>query len=217
VKQLFYLTAVLALTACGGSLFQSHAPPQSVYILSANAAPPGPEIPVDLAVLKPLVRTGLDNDVIAALYQDRRLDYFAGARWSGRLGEVVQDLALQTFRARANLRNVHAETSAFGSGYWLEIDVADFQAEYSAAQGAEGGGAPTVHVHLFARVGGSADRRVLGRFEADERQAAADNRLTAIVEAYNQAAGTALAKIVADTSALLAQEPEARESDLHKQ
>jgi ABC-type uncharacterized transport system auxiliary subunit len=74
-----------------------------------------------------------------------------------------------------------------------------------------GGGAPTVHVHLLARVGGSADRRVLGRLEADERQPAADNRLTAIVEAYNQAAGTALARIVADTSALLAKESGAHE------
>jgi len=211
VKRLFYLAALLALTACGGSLFQSHAPPRAVYVLSATAVPSGPEIPVDLAVLKPLVRTGLDTDVIAALYPDRRLDYFAGARWSGRLDDVVRDLALQTVRVRANLRNVHAETSAFGSGYWLEIDVADFQAEYAAAQGAVGGGAPTVHVHLLARVGGSADRRVLGRLEADERQPAADNRLTAIVEAYNHAAGTALARIVADTSALLAKESGAHE------
>jgi ABC-type uncharacterized transport system auxiliary subunit len=210
VRRLCYSTALLALTACGGSLFQSHVPPRSVYVLSATAAPLGREIPVDLAVLKPLVRTGLDTDLIAALYPDRRLDYFAAARWSGRLDDVVRDLALQTFRVRANLRNVHAETSAFGSGYWLELDVADFQAEYAAAEGAEGGGAPTVHVHLLARVGGSADRRVLGRLEAEERQAAADNRLTAIVEAYNHAAGTALARIVADTQALLATESETR-------
>jgi ABC-type uncharacterized transport system auxiliary subunit len=51
---------------------------------------------------------------------------------------------------------------------------------------------------------------VLGRYHAPARQPAADNRLTAIVEAYNQAAGTALARIVADTSALLAKESEAR-------
>jgi len=210
VRRLFYLMAVLAVTGCGGSFFQSHAPPQSVYVLSAKAAPSGPEVPVDLTVLKPLVRTGLDSEFIAALYPDRRLDYFAGARWSGRLDDVVRDLALQTFRVRANLRNVHAETSAFGSGYWLEIDVADFQAEYAAAEGTEGAAAPTVHVHLLARVGSSADRRVLGRLEAEERQPAADNRLTAIVEAYNQAAGTALARIVADTQVLLAKESEAR-------
>jgi len=211
MKRLLCMVCVLALAACGGSLFQSKVPPPSVYLLSAGAgAPSGTEIPADLAVLKPRVRVGLDSDLIAALYPDRRLDYFAGARWSGPLDEVVQDLALQIFRARANLRSVHAASSAFGSGYWLEIDVADFQAEYSADTGASGSAAPTVHVHLFGHLGSSADRRILGRFEADDRQRAADNRLTAIIEAYNRAADTALAQIAADSAATLQQTLERR-------
>ncbi len=202
MKHLLVMISSLALTACGGSFFQSKAPPPAVYLLSVSAAPTGAEMPVDLAVLKPRVQTGLDTDLIAALYPDRRLDYFAGARWSGRLDEVVQDLALQAFRVRANLRNVHAGDSAFGGGYWLEIDVADFQAEYSADLGSGGSAAPTIHVRLWGRVGGS-DRRALSRFEADVHQPATENRLTAIVAAYNAAAGTALAKIVEDTAAAL--------------
>jgi len=209
------LALALALAACG-SLFQSKVPPTSTYLLSVKTgAAVGAEVPVDLAVLKPQVRTGLDTDLIAALYPDRRLDYFAQARWSGPLDEVVHDLALQAFRAHANLRTVQAEASVFGSGYWLEIDVADFQAEYPAGPGAggpgtTGTGAPTIHVHLLGSVGAAADRRVLGRFEADVRQPAAENRLTAIVEAYNQAADTALAKIVADTTATLNRTSERR-------
>ncbi len=46
--------------------------------------------------------------------------YFADARWSGPLDEVLQDLALQAFRSGAGLRNVSADASAFASGYWLE-------------------------------------------------------------------------------------------------
>ena len=202
MMRLLCAICTLALAACGGSLFQSKVPPASVYLLSAGAAAPsGAEIPADLAVLEPRVRIGLGSDLIAVLYADRRLDYFAGARWSGPLDAVVQDLAIQVFRARAKLRSVHAESSAFGSGYWLEIDVEDFQAEYSADTGA----APTIHVHLLGRVGGSADRRILGQFEADDRQRAADNRLTAIVEAYNRAADAALAQIVADTTRTLSE------------
>ncbi len=193
----------LALAGCG-SLFQSKMPPTSMYLLSVKTgAAVGAEVPVDLAVLKPQVRTGLNTDLIAALYPDRRLDYFAQARWSGPLDEVVHDLALQAFRAYANLRTVQSQASVFGSSYWLEINVADFQAEYPAGAGAGGNGAPTIHVHLLGSVVASADRQVLGRFEADVRQPAAENRLTAIVEAYNQAADTALAKIVADTTATL--------------
>ncbi len=204
MRRLLCAVCALALAACGGSLFQSKVPPPSVYLLSAGAAAPsGAEIPADLAVLKPRVRTGLDSDLIAALYPDRRLDYFAGARWSGPLDEVVQDLALQEFRARASLRSVHAGSSVFGSGYWLEIDVVDFQAEYSVDAGDGGNSAPTAHVHLLGRVGSSADRRILGQFEAGDRQRAADNRLTAIVEAYNRAADNALGRIVADTTETL--------------
>jgi ABC-type uncharacterized transport system auxiliary subunit len=59
-------------------------------------------------------------------------------------------------------------------------------------------------VHLVARLGTSGERRVVGQFEADVREPAADNRLTAIVQAFNRAASAALARIVADTSQTLA-------------
>jgi cholesterol transport system auxiliary component len=209
VKRLLCASSMLALAACTGQLFQSKAAAPSVYLLSVNAATArpeaGPEIPVDLAVLRPRVRTGLDTDLIAVLYPDRRLAYVAGARWSGPLDEVVQDLALQAFRAHANLRNVHADVSSFGDSYWLEIEVADFQAEYSAAPAVSGGdsGGPTVHVHLLGVLGGSGDHRVLEHFEANERRRAAENRLGAIVEAYDQAVDAALARLVAETTATL--------------
>src|ERR1700734_2623499 len=80
--------------APAGFFLKGRAPRTSTYLLSVKAdAPSGAvAIPADLTVLTPRVRTGLDNDRIAALYPDRRLDYFAAARWSGPLDEVVQDL-----------------------------------------------------------------------------------------------------------------------------
>jgi cholesterol transport system auxiliary component len=188
--------ATLALTACG-SLFQSKARPPTMYMLSAMSLPaagaPGTQIPADLAVLIPRARTGLDTDRIAALYPDRRLDYFADVRWSGPLDEMVQDLAVQAFHSIGGLRNVSADHSAFSSNYWLELQVTDFQAEYSPD-----GGAPTVHVRLLARIGNSANRKLLGRFDADIRLPASDNRMSAIIAAFGSAADQALAQIVAD-------------------
>jgi cholesterol transport system auxiliary component len=192
-----------SFAGCTGSLFQSKAVPPSSYLLSANlgTAPAGVApavVAADLAVQRPRVRTGLDTDRIAVLYPDRRLDYFADARWSGPLDQVVQDLVVQAFESGAHLRNVSAEASAFPSGYWLEILVADFQAEYMSA-----GSAPTVHVNLLARLGSAHDRRVLATFDASSRQTASDNRLTAIVDAYERAADAALAEIVTNTSRTL--------------
>ena len=194
-------TALLA--SCAGSLFKNKTAPPTMYRLAAlpkvSADPANPRAkPVDLAVLKPRVRAGLDTDRIAALYPDRRMDYFADVRWTGPLDEVLQDLAVQQFHIDPGLRNVSADSSVFASTYWLEIEVTDFQAEYTTATAA-----PTVHVRLQARVGSSGERRVLGRFEPDIHEAATDNRMSAIVDAYNRAADEALAQIAAGAAAIL--------------
>jgi ABC-type uncharacterized transport system auxiliary subunit len=201
------LLPALCLAACTGSLFQSKAAPPAVFLLSPVAGSPtlATTIPVDLTVLKPRMRPGLESDRIAVLYPDRHLDYFAGARWSGPLAEVLQDLAVQEFRDHANLRSVGGDASVFPSAYWLEIEVADFQAEYPSAAAA-----PSVHVHYLARLGSSGNRRILGQFEADVRQPAAANRLSAIVDAYAHAADAAWVEIVAHADEAFAKISEAR-------
>jgi ABC-type uncharacterized transport system auxiliary subunit len=208
--QVALVVPALCLAACTGSLFRSHAAAPTAYMLSAGPAShaesaPAAEIPVDLEVLKPKAHAGLESDRIAVLYPDRRLDYFADARWSGPLGEVLQDLAVQEFHSHARLRNVSGDTSVFASAYWLEIEVTDFQAEYTSAAAA-----PMVHVRILARLGGSNDRRILGQFAANAQQPATENRLTAIVDAYARAADAALAEIVAHATDTLAKSSETR-------
>jgi len=203
------LLALLGVTlaACAGSLFKNKAAPPTMYMLSATRKMPAADagggqapgnVAADVAVLRPRVRAGLDTDRIAALYPDRRMDYFADVRWSGPLDEVLQDLAVQEFHVDLKVSNVSADASVFASAYWLEIEVMAFQAEYTAA-----GGPPTVHVHFQARLGNSGDRHVLARFEPDVREAAADNRMSAIVDAYNRAADQALSDIAAGVAATL--------------
>jgi ABC-type uncharacterized transport system auxiliary subunit len=216
VNRLALVLPALCLAACTGSLFQSKAAPPAVYLLSPGAGSPDPRapaaggppattIPVDLTVLKPRLRPGLESDRIAVLYPDRHLDYFAGARWSGPLAEVLQDLAVQEFRDHAGLRSVSGDASMFASAYWLEIEVADFQAQYASAAAA-----PTVHVHFLVRLGSSGNRRILGQFEADVLQPAAENRLSAIVEAYAHATDAAWGEIIAHADDMLAKTSEAR-------
>jgi cholesterol transport system auxiliary component len=122
---------------------------------------------------------------------------------------MLLDLTLQAFRGTAALRNVDTDASAFTSGYWLELDVVDFQAEYSGA-GSAAGEAPSVHVHLVGRIGGGGDRHLLGQVDAETQQQAASNRMTAVVEAYNQAVDQALSKVVAETTETLRRNLESR-------
>jgi ABC-type uncharacterized transport system auxiliary subunit len=74
----------------------------------------------------------------------------------------------------------------------------DFQAEYTPARQSR-----RFMCILSARLGKASDRRILSRFEASATQLAADNRLTAIIAAYEQAADAALAEIVAETARAL--------------
>jgi ABC-type uncharacterized transport system auxiliary subunit len=207
-RTMLVVLASVTLAACAGSLFKNKAAPPTMYMLGATrktpaadspgGQPPGENHPADLAVLRPRVRAGLDTDRIAALYPDRHMDYYADVRWSGPLDEVLQDLTVQQFHVNPGPLNVSADVSVFASTYWLEIEVMEFQAEYSAA-----GGPPTVHVHFQARLGNSGDRHVLARFEPDVREAAADNRMSAIVDAYNRAADQALSDIATGVAATL--------------
>lgn len=208
------LAALALLSGCVGSLFKRSGPPPSVYFLTPPEAEPGAPLVLgpthaetgatgalrsrtDLAILRPRVRTGLDTDLIALLYPDRHLDHLAAARWSGPLDEVIQDLVLEAFRARGVAANISG--SAFGAAYWLEVDVDDFEAEYSAS-----GAPPTVHVRFTARLGSAQDRQVLGRSVLEAHETAAADRVTAIVDAYNRAVDDVLRRLVDGTTAALA-------------
>jgi len=201
IRALSLLAALAALAACG-SLFSSKLPAPSLYLLSAHAGTPGPAIAADLNIFKPRVRAGLDTDRIAVLYPDRRLDYYAAARWSAPLDTMIEDLAVQSFRGQANLRSVSGDASPFSAGYWLEIEVTDFQAEYLLGEAN-----PTIHVHFSALFGKASDRGIIDRFEANATRRASDNRLTAIVAAYEDAADAALSELVADTARALTASP----------
>jgi cholesterol transport system auxiliary component len=204
------LAVWLVVSGCSGSLFQSKVAPPTIYLLvptfstpAGTPAAPGDAprpIPLDLAVLRPRVRAGLESERIAVVYPDHRLDYFADARWSGPLAEVLQDAVVQALHSRAHLRGVSGDASVFASAYWLEIEVTDFQAEYPA-----GADSPTAHVRLLARVGRSGDRSILGRFTVEGRAEAASNRLGTIVAAFAQASGTALGDAAAQAEEILAQ------------
>lgn len=205
VRGMLLTAAGLCLCACAGGLFRSSQPPQSVYLLGIpQPAAPGARIGADIVVLHPEVRPGLDTRRIAVLYADRRLEHIADAAWSARLDDVILDLTLQAFHADAAAHDVHSERSAFGGGHWLQIEVLDFEAEYGVAfRAAASARAPIVHVRLLARLGAAGDSRALESVEADVREPAAENRVSAIVDAFDRAVAAALGRIVAATGGAL--------------
>jgi cholesterol transport system auxiliary component len=195
----------LCLAGCSG-LFQSKAKPEQTYYLRAPAAPPGganspadagasaaasaaatPTTPVSIRVVRPVAGPGLTTSHIMLVQPDHRMNFFSGSRWTAPTPEVIEALAVETLRASGAWASVEGSSSPFPADYLLHIHVQRFEADYG-----EGAASPVVHVVLECILGRREGREVLATFTASGTAAAAANRLTEVVSAFEQATGTAL-------------------------
>jgi cholesterol transport system auxiliary component len=142
-----------------------------------------------LQVLRPQAAPGLDTDRIALRRSAQRLDYYAGSRWPAPLPEFVQSLAVEALRASGKFRTVQADSATFVADEVLQVEIQRWQAEYA------GDGPPVVHVQLLATLGHRSDRSIVASVSADRSVAAAENRMQAVVAAFQSAATAALADL----------------------
>jgi cholesterol transport system auxiliary component len=178
----------LLLAGCGG--LRSDASPDRIYVLKAAqpAAPATTIVPGMLVVQRPAVQPGLETDRIALTRPGNELDFFAASRWGGSLPAVLGAFAVQSL-AGSFATVAGAERGAGAGDFELLITARHFEAEYAQ------GGAPVVRVALDCLLVAAAPRRVVGGCDVDVREPAADNRMGAIVTAFEQAAQRALQEV----------------------
>jgi ABC-type uncharacterized transport system auxiliary subunit len=197
VRTCVALAFCLAAAGCNGALTRDASTP-SVYRLTAPALAAGDMLPADLLVALPTAAPGLDGERIAATYPDRRLDYYAGARWGADLPAVVQSLLVESLRGSGRLHAVQGEAAPFRVSHLLQVEILRFDAVYA------GEAPPVVHVTLAATVGRRQDSVVLGTYIATAAVPAAANRLGAITAAFDAAWGAAATELSARTIDTLA-------------
>lgn len=195
------------LAACNtSSLLDSDLPVASQYVIAplppAATRAQSTASQVDLAIGRPDVAPGLDTSRIAVL-QGRQLDYYRGAQWGGTTLEMVQALLVASLQDQQLFRSVTSEQARVAGAYMLDPEVRDFQAEYTP-----GKNAPDVRVTLIGRLIRIADRALVDTVSATALQPASDNRLSAVVEAFEVAAHEVAKKIANDTAAAVAQDQE---------
>ena len=181
--------AATLLSGCAGGLHSS-APPVQAYVLRAHAPAALPSgAPVgSVRIARPTAAPGLESDHIAILQPDQRLGFYAASRWAAALPDVLESLAVQTFRGSGGFRSVEDSRAAFPTDYLLQITVRRFEADY-----AEQSGAPVIHVTLDCLLGRQSTRELVATFVAESSEKAAANRLGSVVAAFEQAADAALA------------------------
>ncbi len=195
------LAGASSLAACTGSLFDSSAPTTQIYVLApVPAAPAGTSAGAqDIVISEPTAAPGLMTERIAVLYPDRRLDYYSGARWGSTSTQVVQSLFVASLRNSHAFRSVTAAPAGTAATHVVDIELRDFQAEYADEKSL-----PSVRVSIVANVLRVSDRRLLAVVPATASVAAGENRLTAVVLAFESAAQQVAAALGRETAAALA-------------
>jgi cholesterol transport system auxiliary component len=122
--------------------------------------------------------------------------YIAGVRWVAPADVLFQQAVQRAFEAKGGPVRLLTRGAPGSSRYVLRMDVRNFEARYDAGPG----GAPTVLVRVQASLVRDRDRQLVSAevFEASVR--AQDNRVGAIVQAYDSALEQVLEKAVAWTN-----------------
>lgn len=173
--------AILLLAGCGtSSLLTSQEPRQTIYALRAAAVDSA--VPMDapaqiIEITQPTLPPGMERDRIA-LYLDggRKLDYFAAARWTSSLDDVLQDF---TRRMAGNvLPYVIAVTpqESIHPNYRLQIKMLDFQPVYEG----NADGTPMIEAVVEFTLVSLPKDKVVTSFVLGKRGRASDNRLDVI-------------------------------------
>ncbi len=203
------LAAALALTLAGTAactnLFHSDAKPEQTYVLRAPSAGAGTDGAVATAtaaagppagvlapmqIAHPLTAPGLDGPHIILVQADHRMNFYLGSRWPAPLPDMVEALVVETLRASGEWRSVQDSGSPFTSEYLLSISVRRFEADYTRARTA-----PQVEVVLDCTLGARTGRELVTSFVAEGSAAAAGDRMSEVIAAFETASSAALTSL----------------------
>lgn len=200
--------SLLALGGCGG-FFESSVPAQQAYVLRLPSRPAQTEVTKvvgSVRVQRPVAGPGLDSDRIVLLRSDRRFDVYAATRWAAPAPDLVADVLVDQLRGASLFSSVLDDTAPYAPRYNLRCGLNRFEADYTG-----GNAAPAIEVVLDCTFGRYRDRTLLANFTAHGSAVASDNRIGAVVAAFEVATGKAVAELERNVTVALAAEkpPEA--------
>ena len=187
IKLLLAGLTALSASACVSLL--PEAEPVAVYRLSSPIPRASEQLPgVIVEIERPTAPAGLSGDDIAIERSEGHLAYLSGAAWISPAPIALQSLVVDTFHAAENGVEPVYPADAVRSEYELRLDLRSFEAVYDQGES----GAPLIRVRIMARLVEERGREMIGARVFTVTRRASDNRVSAIVEAFN-AASTDLA------------------------
>jgi len=193
LRALSLTAAALALSACVSLL--PDAEPSQLYRLeaaidpAATVAPPAPTF--GLVLPSSGFVQAASGDRILTVTGDE-VAYIAGARWVAPASELFEEAVERAFDANAGPARLVTRGEMRNAESVLRLDVRRFEVVYDRGQDA----APLVRVRLRATLVNRGDRALLDEevFEAEVR--ASDNRVSAIIAAFDAGTAQVLTQLV---------------------
>ena len=187
-----------ATAALGGCALLSSPDPVQTYRFGTTAAASSPDVGTTLSSL------GLRRVEFPEAVEDDRLlgvtgtetAYIKGARWVSPASDLYMESLENAFAAQATRVRLVGPREVVRTGRSLDIDIRAFEARYDVP-----GGAPTVVITARARITALPDRSVSAERMFTVEQPAGENRVGAIVAAFDTASRDLNTQIVAWTDA----------------
>jgi cholesterol transport system auxiliary component len=202
------LLGALALQGCGG-VFDSTLPASQSYVLRLPPATAPASAPTGGSVLlqRPEAGPGLESERIALLRSDQRFDFYAASRWAAPAPDIVESVMVDALRATGAFSAVYDDSAPFAPRYNLRCSLRRFEADYTSSARA-----PTVQVALDCTLGRHRERELLASFTAQGSAPASEDRLNAVVAAFESATATAMTELSRAVTAAVANEKPPSES-----
>ncbi len=186
-KKFAFLTLILWIMSGCSSILSADNGSENTYVLSSiqQKAPHKPY--AGLIVAKPLLSSGLNNERIALMRDDIRLDYFAGAKWSDNLGLMVQDRMVESLQNSDGYKFVIDDKVNLEAPSILVMDVQKFYIDFGTANSNGDYTNMNAEVAIAVKLIATNTRSIKQQFVVRASQAIAKDNMKAHADALNVA------------------------------
>ena len=187
------LGAAAVLGGC--SLIQAAEEPTDLYQATPKSTfePDMPSVQWQLAVEVPAAAANLNTGRIAISMTPTSSDYYAKTAWTDRAPAMVQTRIVDSFENSHKIVAVARESIGLRADYTLQPDLRNFEALYYY------GKPPIVRVRIIAKLVRMPDRQIIGVATIERCVRAREDKIPKVVEAFDQALGSVIKRLVAWT------------------
>src|SRR5882757_4478995 len=184
-----------AVLLAGCELIKAAEEPVDLYTITPKSTFDSdlPDVYWQLSVEVPSAAANVNTGRIALAMSPTSSDYYTKTAWTDRAPVMVQTRIVDSFENSHKIVAVGRESIGLRANYVLQTDLRNFEAMYFY------GGAPIAHVRIVAKLVQMPDRQIIGVATFERCVRARQDKVTKVVEAFDQALGSVMKRLVAWT------------------